>query len=396
MRGAGARLVAVNATEAARNTAVELRDALVDLSHRIHAKPELGFEEEQAAEWCAEFLAEHGLEVEAGIADLPTAFRATAGSGPLHVAFCAEYDALPGMGHACGHNMIAAMSIGAGLAAASVADDIGMTVSVLGTPAEEVGDGGGKILMLERGAFDGVHAAMMVHPSPVDAGRVPLRAASMFNVHYHGKHSHAAAAPELGINALDALTVAQTAIGLLRQHLDPDALVHGIVTDGGEAPNVVPGYTSARYIVRAGDLHEMEAAKARVLKCFEAGATATGATLEITGGTKPYANVRHDRQLMDLYEQHATALGRELVPPAAFGYRGAPSTDMGNVSHALPSIHPSIGIDSLPAVPHQPEFAAHAISEVADKAIIDGAAALAMTAVSAATDDEQRDRLLQA
>jgi amidohydrolase len=381
------------ATAAAR--AEELGPALVELSHRIHDHPELGWEEEKAAAWCADLLTAEGLSVEVGICDLPTAFVARAGSGPLEVAFCVEYDALPGMGHACGHNVIAAISLGAGLAAARVADDVGLTVTIIGTPAEEVGDGGGKIVLLERGAFDGVHAAMMVHPGPVDAGSVPWNAASMFDVHFHGKAAHAAASPELGVNALDALTVAQTAVGLLRQHLDPDALVHGIITHGGDAPNVVPEHTSARYIVRAPTIAEMEAAKIRVLRCFEAGALASGADMEVEGGTKPYFHVRNDRRMMALYEANATARGRELVPGRAFGGRGAASTDMGNVSQVIPSIHPLIGLDSLPAVPHQPEFAEHAVSPVADRAIVDGAAALAMTAVDLATDDEERERLLQ-
>jgi metal-dependent amidase/aminoacylase/carboxypeptidase family protein len=216
----------------------------------------------------------------------------------------------------------------------------------------------------------------------------------MFECHYHGKEAHAAAAPELGVNAADAVTIAQTAIGLLRQHLDPDALVHGIVIDGGDAPNIVPAHAGTRYIVRAPDVGSMEQAKQRILKCFEAGALATGATLEVRGGEKPYAEVRNDRRLMAAYTANAAEVGRELVPARAFGGRGAASTDMGNVSHAVPSIHPLIGIDSLPAVPHQPEFAAHAISEVADKAVIDGATMLAMTAVDAATDESLRDHLI--
>jgi amidohydrolase len=384
----------MDAKQAVADAVTEFGPDLLELSHRIHAHPELGFEEELAAVWCGEVITDAGLDVEAGIGDLPTAFRATAGSGPLHLSFCVEYDALPGIGHACGHNMIAAMSIGAGLAAARVADHVGLTVTILGTPAEEVGDAGGKILLLERGAFEGHHASMMLHPGPVDAGDVPWNAASMFECHYEGRASHAAAAPELGVNAADAVTVAQTAIGLLRQHLDPDALVHGIVIDGGDAPNIVPGHAGVRYIVRAPDLDRLEVSKQRVLKCFEAGALATGATLEIRGGTKAYAEVRNDRRLMAAYTANAEALGRELVPKQAFAGRGAASTDMGNVSLAVPSIHPLIGIDSLPAVPHQPEFARHAITEVADKAIIDGATALAQTAVDAAVDDDLRAHLL--
>src|SRR6266849_4118514 len=207
----------MNPKDGAREELTRWRERLVALSHRIHANPELAFEEERAARWTAEVLSEAGFAVDSGICDLPTAFVARAGSGPLHVAICAEYDCLPGIGHACGHNIIAAMAAGAGIAAARVADDVGLTVRVVGTPAEE--GGGGKILLLERGAFTGVHAAMMVHPAPVDAAEPPVLALTQFRVRYTGKEAHASAFPEFGINAADALTVAQTAIGLLRQHI---------------------------------------------------------------------------------------------------------------------------------------------------------------------------------
>jgi amidohydrolase len=221
------------------------REGLVDLSHRIHANPELSFEEERSAAWCADMLAEGGLSVDAGVCDLPTAFVATAGSGPLVIGICAEYDALPGVGHACGHNVIAAAAVGAGLALAPLADDLGITVKVFGTPAEE--GGGGKILMLERGAFEGVHAAMMVHPAPNELDHMPCLAVSHVDVRFTGKEAHASAFPELGRNAADALTIAQTAIGLLRQHISSDARIHGIVTHGGDAPNIVPAHTSGTW-----------------------------------------------------------------------------------------------------------------------------------------------------
>ena len=199
---------------------------LVELSHTIHAHPELAFEEERSSRWVAEALSDAGLDVETGVCDLPTAFVATAGRGPLTVGICAEYDALPGIGHACGHNVIAAAAVGAGAALARVADDLGITVRVLGTPAEE--GGGGKILMLERGAFDGVHAAMMVHPAPMEQVHMECLAVSHFDVFFHGKAAHASAFPERGINAADALTVAQVAVGLLRQHFSAGNQVHGI------------------------------------------------------------------------------------------------------------------------------------------------------------------------
>lgn len=365
------------------------------LSHRIHAHPELGFEEEKACGWLADELSDAGFEVNRGICDLPTAFTAKIGNGPLHVAICAEYDSLPEIGHACGHNMIAAMAVGAGLAAAKVANDVGLTVSVVGTPAEEVGNASGKIVLLERGAFSGMHAAMMVHPAPVEMLEAHLIAASMFDVHYTGKEAHASAFPEMGINAADALTVAQTSIGLLRQHLRQTDRVHGITTHGGDAPNVVPAHTAARYLVRGENLAELEEVRAKVYRCFEAGAIATGAKLEIRGGDKPYADVRYDHEIGLIYKRNAEAIGRKFPELGPAMSRLAASTDMGNVSYALPSIHPMIGINSLPAANHQPEFTAHCITEEADKAVIEGALAMAWTAIDMASDAAVRERLMR-
>lgn len=367
------------------------RASLVALSHRIHAHPELAFQEARAAAWLGEYLAGAGLQVDAGICDIPTAFAARAGTGPLHVTFCAEYDALPAIGHACGHNLIAAMAAGAGVAAARVADDLGLTVTVMGCPAEESGDTGGKILLLERGAFDDTHAALMVHPAPVDILRPPMIAAAIFEVRYTGKEAHAAASPELGINAADALTIAQTAIGLLRQSILPTDRIHGIITHGGDAANVIPAHTAASYIVRSETLEQLNTLTPRVVRCFEAGALATGATLEITGGDRPYANVKHHAALADLYQRNAVALGRAFVDAPS-----SASTDMGNVSHVIPSIHPLISIDSLPAVNHQPEFTAACVSPSADQAVYDGALAMAWTAIDLALDDALRAQLMAA
>ena len=381
----------MNAKDGARERLAAAETELLALSRRIHGRPELAFEEEHAAGWIADVLDAAGFRVERGVCDLPTAFVARAGSGPLHVAICAEYDALPEIGHACGHNVIAALAVGAGLAAARVADEVGLTVSVFGTPAEE--SGGGKIVLLERGAFDGVHAALMAHPAPVDVLEPPTLAFAEFEAHYHGKASHASAAPELGVNAGDALVVAQAAIGLLRQHILPTDRVHGIVTRGGEAPNVVPAHTSARYYVRASTLDDLGDIRGKVLRCFEAGAIATGCTLRIDDSARPYADVRHDGALAALYQANAEALGRRFVRPRPEFSRFAASTDMGNVSHALPSIHPMIGLSSLPAVNHQPEFAAHCITPLADRALMDGALALAWTAIDMAGDDAIAARL---
>jgi amidohydrolase len=378
-----------DAKEAARERVTQARDELVALSHRIHANPELGFEEEQACAWLCELLEGAGLQVQRGVGDLPTAFAARAGSGPLHVVVCAEYDALPAVGHACGHNVIAAMAAGAGMALARVADDAGLRVTVLGTPAEE--GGGGKILLLQRGAFDGAHAAMMVHPSPYEQPEMPIIAVNHLKVAYTGKEAHASAYPFLGVNAADALVVAQTAIGLLRQHLRPSDRVHGIVTKGGDAANIIPAHTTADWMVRAADLEQLEEVRAKVARCFEAGALATGATLELSEDHHPYSEMRHDHELSALYQRNAEALGRTFIGRSD---RGAGSTDMGNVSLALPSIHPTIGIDSLPAVNHQPEFTASCATPAADQAVVDGAVAMAWTAIDAAADQALRERLL--
>jgi len=383
----------VSAKAAARQRLRSARGHLVALSHRIHAYPELGFEELQASSWLCESLADGGFAVEKGICDLPTAFRASVGSGPLHVGICAEYDSLPGIGHACGHNVIAASAVGAALAAATVADEVGLTVTVIGTPAEEVGNASGKILLLERGAFQGIHAAMMVHPAPFDMLRAKIIAASMFEVYYTGKESHASAFPELGINAADALTVAQTALGLLRQHIRSSDRIHGIVTNGGVAPNVVPAHTSAKYIVRSETLEQLAELRPKVYRCFEAGGLATGAKMTITGGDKPYAEMRHHEAMAQLYRQNSEALGRPFPDLGEWETRPTGSTDMGNISLAIPSIHPMIGINSLPAVNHQPEFAAHCVTSDADKALEDGALAMAWTCIDLATNERLLERL---
>ncbi len=368
---------------------------LLALSHRIHAHPELGFQEDKACVWLADALDAAGFRVQRGISGLDTAFAATAGTGPLHIGICAEYDCLPEIGHACGHNMIAAMGVGAGIAAAKVADEAGLTITVFGTPAEEVGNASGKIVMLEKGAFEGIHAAMMVHPTPVEMLEAHLIACSMFDVHYTGKEAHAAAFPEQGINAADALTVAQTAIGLLRQHIRQTDRVHGITTHGGDAPNVVPAHTSARYIVRAENLEELKDVRAKVYRCFEAGAVATGSKLEIRGGDRPYADVKFDHEISLLYKNNAEALGRSFPDLGPMAQRITASTDMGNVSHVIPSIHPGIGINSLPASNHQPEFTAHCVKADADKAVLDGALAMAWTAIDIAQSPARRDRLIR-
>jgi amidohydrolase len=383
----------MDAKAAVRERIEKSGDELVELSHRIHSHPELGFEEVRASEWLCDALDQAGLKVEKGICELPTAFKATTGSGPLHVAICAEYDCLPGIGHACGHNVIGASAVGALIGLAQVADDAGLTVSVIGTPAEE--GGGGKIYLLQRGAFEGAHAAMMVHPAPLDILEPNMIAVSHVDVHYTGKEAHASAFPEEGINAADAITVAQTAIGLLRQHIRTTDRIHGIVTKGGEAPNIVPAHTTAKFYIRSKTLSELETLVPRVYRCFEAGAIATGCTHDVHEQSPTYSEVVHDHDIAEVFRRNAEELGRRFVNLGAFSERAGASTDMGNVSLAIPSIHPLLGINSLPASNHQPEFTEHCATPDADKALMDGAIAMAWTAIDMAADEGLKSRLLK-
>jgi amidohydrolase len=384
--GRDARAAAAEAVRAAA-------DDLVALSHGVHADAELAFEEHRSSARVAEGLAAAGFDVTHGLAGMDTAVDARFGTGDLTIAICAEYDALPAVGHACGHNVIAAAAVGAGLALAPLADELGITVRVLGTPAEE--GGGGKILMLDAGVFDGVHAAMMVHPAPYESLTIPCLAVEHVGVTYRGKEAHASAFPELGRNAADALTVAQVAVGLLRQHITSDQRIHGIVTHGGDAPNVVPGRTEGAWYVRAATLAALEELSPRVQRCFEAGALATGCDVEVELKGPRYSEFLPDATLLAAYAREAAAVGRVL--PAEGEDRGLiGSTDMANVSLRVPTIHPMLAIEADGAVNHQPEFTAAAARPSADRAVLDGALAMARTVIAVAEDRAARATLLAA
>lgn len=372
----------------ARERIERAQPELIELSHRIHANPEMGYQETKASGWLADWLEKASFKVERGVGGLPTAFRATFGSGRLNVAFLAEYDALPGVGHACGHNIIATSTLGAAAGLAAVADQAGVTVSVIGTPAEE--GGAGKIELIDADIFKGVHCALMVHPGPADVLEPEVLAAQSYDIVYEGRTAHAGAAPEKGINAADALVVAQVAIGLLRQALLPTDRVHGIVKLGGEAMNIIPGRTEATWMVRGATVARLEEVRAKVKRCFEAGALASGATLSIYDHPV-YADMRHDHDLVALYQANAEALGRTFGGTSTFTRF---STDQGNVSYVVPAIHPIIDINCAPAVNHQPEFTAATVTPAGDKAIMDGALALAWTAIDAAQDQDLRQRLV--
>ncbi|MEV0703815.1 M20 family metallopeptidase [Saccharopolyspora sp. NPDC050389] len=368
--------------DAARAAVDRHADELIRLSERLHADPETAWEEHRAAAAVPELLDRAGFAVTSSYLGLDTAFHASFGTGPTRIALCAEYDALPGLGHACGHNLIAASSIGAALGLAAVADDAGVTVEVYGTPAEE--GGGGKIELLDRGAFAGVDLAMMVHPAPVDVAEARPFAVSHSKISYTGKSAHAAAYPEAGINAADAFTVAQVAIGLLRQQIPASARVHGVVTHAGDAPNAIPEHATGRWYVRAETLAELAELEPRVLRAFEAGALATGCELAVEPESKPYAEFRADEAALAAYRANALELGREFAPDGTASRMNRASTDMGNVSQVVPAIHPYIGIGSLPATNHQREFAAHCVGGTAQRALLDGAIALAWTGVDRA------------
>jgi len=350
---------------------------LIEASHQIHAHPELAYEEHFAHELLTSILEGEDLAPERGAFGLPTAFAARAGSrGPLVAVLC-EYDALPGIGHACGHNIIAAAGLGAGLAAASLAEELGGRVLVLGTPAEE--GGGGKVRMADNGAFEGVDAAMMVHPAGADLCTMNAIAVQQIWVEYFGQAAHAAAFPYKGRNALDAAVLGYTNIAALRQHIRPDERIHGVFTDAGDKPNIVPKHAAAQWYVRAANLRRLEPLKARVLACLQAGADAAGCELRFEWKEPAYADLADNDPFIDLYTRNATAVGREVLDPRDHEFRVVGSTDMGNVSHLVPSIHPMIAVSPRHVSIHTPEFTEYAVAEEGDRAVLDGAKAMAMT-----------------
>jgi len=355
---------------------VELqRQQLIQLSLNIHDNPELGFEEEKASAWLTSYLEDSGFHVERGIAGLATAFRATYGQGSPRIALLAEYDALPKMGHGCGHNIIAASALGAAVASKSIIDQLGGSVMVLGTPGEEVF--GGKIDMVKAGTFKEIDVAMIVHPNIRNMVDIQALACSSLEVEFFGRPAHAAAQPYRGINALEAMILAFTSINSLRQHIKTEARVHGIITDGGEAPNIVPAHSAAVFLVRAPDNEYLAELKDKVLNCFIGASVASGARLEYRWRDRTYAPMKNNATLAQLFSQNLESLGRHVE---AFDPRfGFGSTDMGNVSQVVPSIHPTIAIASPEVFIHTQEFASAAASEAGHEGLMDAAKAMAMT-----------------
>jgi amidohydrolase len=354
-------------------------DVLVEASHEIWAHPELNFEERFAHDLLAGLLDDAGVEVERSAFGVDTAFIARAGSEGPTIAVLCEYDALPGIGHACGHNIIGTAGLGAGLVAATLADELGGRVVILGTPAEE--GGGGKVFLAERGALEGVDAAMMVHPAGQDLASMDVIAIHTFDADYHGEEAHAAAFPHKGRNALDAAVLGYNAVAALRQHIRPDERVHGIFTHGGDKPNIVPGFASAFWYVRSPTLKSLAKLKPRVEACLEAGAMAAGCSCEIRYREPAYADMLDCAPIVGAYAANVSRVGRTVLDPKAAPFPVVGSTDMGNVSYVVPSIHPMIAVAPPHVSIHTPEFATYARGEAGDRAVVDGAKALAMTVV---------------
>jgi amidohydrolase len=367
----------------------DMRAELIEISRAIHAEPELAFHEEKAAAWLTAAVERHGLPITRGAYGLKTAFASEFGPKDApRVAILAEYDALPEVGHACGHNLIATSALGAALALAKLDERLPGCVRFLGTPAEEAGNG--KELMARAGAFQDVSAAMMMHPSDYNRVNAKVLACATLEVTYHGKAAHASSRPWDGINALDGLILAYQAIAALRQHIKPTERVHGIITDGGAAANIVPERASGRFIVRAETAKDLAALRARVIACFESGAQASGARLELVSPEPDLLDMVHSMPLCYAFQRNAEALGRVFIPRDHPAYARAGSTDMGNVSHHVPAIHPNLAAAPANCVINNAEFARSAGSEMGDQAAIDGAKALAMTAIDFFTDAHLR------
>jgi amidohydrolase len=354
-----------------------LAPGLLDTSRFLHANPELAYEEFKAAERLTAILERHGFAVARGMAGLATAFTGHAGSGKPRIAFLAEYDALPGLGHACGHNIIGTASLGAALAVKAILAPGAGEVLLVGCPAEE--KGGGKIPLVEAGVFAGTDAAMLVHPSNrTEMVKLALGMREIV-VEYFGKATHAAASPDQGINALDAVVLAYTGIGALRQQVRSDARIHGIITHGGQAPNIIPEYAAARFYVRALDLAYLEELTPRVVRCFEAAAQATGCRVQVAFPSPTYQPYKPVYTLAGLFQRNLESLGEAVDQGPVDKELG--STDVGNVSQAVPTIQPMLQISPREVTCHMTGFAVAAISERGQRGMLLAAKAMAMTAV---------------
>ncbi len=380
---------------AAIEEAASADDGLVALSLELHARPEIGFQERHAAARVAELLERYGLRAVRGAYGVETAVEGRAASSandrPV-VAFLAEYDALPGIGHGCGHNLIAAAACGAGLGVrAALESGLAGEVRVLGTPAEE--GGGGKIVLIENGAFRDVDAVLMVHPCSVaDARAMNCLATATVDVRYTGLAAHAAAAPWEGRNALDAMVLGYMALAAMRQHIPPEARIHGVFLEAGQVPNVVPERTVARYTVRHATVRALAGLRERVESALRAGAAAAGCEVEVRWLERPYADLARVAALEEAYERNARALGRDFLDEGEVRRRFTASTDLGNVSQVVAAIHPMVAITRESPALHTAAFAEAARSREAQDAMIQAAVALAWTALDYLADAGLRER----
>jgi len=363
------------------------KEKLTALSDDIFRNPELGLEEERTSARMREVLKEAGFSIEEGVAGMKTAFRATLGSGSPVVALLAEMDALPGIGHGCGHNIGGVASVGAAAALAKVLHGLLKpghgTLLVLGTPAEELGRG--KVEMVKAGVFEGVDASMMVHGSSRRTVLKHFLGLERLNFTFHGMASHASAYPEEGVNALDAVILLFNSIGLLRQQLRPDVRVHGIITDGGRKPNIIPERAAASFYVRANDLTGLASVKARVMDCARGAAAATGCTVDITSGGDLNAPMKINMAFIELYRGVLKHLGlkEDNQPPE----KNVGSSDIGNVSQVVPTIHPHVPIREGINI-HTREFAEATITPAGHRALMEGVKALGLTAIELLFDRE--------
>ena len=366
-----------------------LRPELERISRDIHANPEIGYQERQAVVWLTELLRKHGFSVEVGVADTPTAFVATRrnGTGPT-VAFLAEYDALRGLGHGCGHNLIAMASTGAGIALADLLDRLPGRVEVIGTPAEE--GGGGKIRLIRGGIFQEVDAAMMFHPDTRTQVLHWALAVTHMHFEFTGRAAHASGDPEKGINALDAFVLAYNGISMLRQHMKEGARLHGFLIEGGTAPNIVPERTRGEFLVRARDEAYMHELVQKVKNIFQAAALATGCSVKLTFDEDPYTDLRNNGVLAKLFEENLQRLG--IDPVDGVPWENAGSTDMGNVSHVVPALHPTLAIAPADVAGHSQAFLEASNSLRGYQAMIDAAKALAMTGADLLAEPSLADK----
>jgi amidohydrolase len=346
-----------------------------ELNRKIHDNPETAMKERRAAAWLTDFLKENGFTVTKSIAGMPTAFCGNYGKGKPVIGFLAEYDALPRIGHACGHNLIATSAVAAAVAAKTAADKFGGSIIVYGTPAEE--SDAGKAIMAKKGTFKDLDAAMITHPG---GNRVLFHslACQTLEVDFFGKAAHAAADPAAGVNALEAMILSFNAINSLRQHIKDNARVHGIITDGGDAPNVVPAHSAATFLVRAAEDKYLDTLKDKVIDCFAGAAAATGAELKYRWADVRYATMLNNTTLARLFRKNMQTLGRS-IPLGSSGSFGG-SSDVGNVSQLVPTIQPMVRIAPKEVLIHSPEFAKAAGKEKSLRIMLDAAKAMAMTA----------------